>query len=569
MLFYLTKSIDFRYDFNGTQDFSIPYPTLNATTSTDHKGQSILIGVEVHSLNIVQNLDAINISAVHTKIPRKPRQQYYILCEEPMLEPADEKFTKVFDHFWKKYVLNVAIIYWNQTVTGVTFTPFKIPKLIFIQGDELKNIKKVFKMKTNDLNGYPLNVTIFYDESRARFNQKNVTDINALAGPDGLLGHLIVKRMNATLRMTVPEDNQEIGELFENGTASGCLGALMSGVADIGFNIRFYRLNQFEGRVEATIVNGRDDICFLVPRKGKQTDIANIFRPFDQYAWLAIVLSIPCYAAIFYLFLWQDKRKRSVLYYFMQFFAYALQQQITFFTRSKIQQFLLGIWILSVLMISSMYQSKLSGTLIIPKDAPNYETFEQLAKSDLKILSFERYNRQIAEFLRDEKYQGAYESLIQNLVNVSLIEFYKRLDELNSSLGFINKYHINVYEKRKLMKDNEFFFHQMKKCPVPYLAVYGVRYGTPFKSRINFIIRQAQESGLIELWDRELEVKEQMTQAKLHNGHGICAFNLLHLQSAFFVYCMGCFLGMVSFICEHLWHFKTHKYFMRRSGPFN
>lgn len=538
-----------RYDFNGTKDFTIHHST------TWNSNNSIIIGIELHSLNIVRNLDTLNISAVQSKVPRKARIFHFIFCEEPLLDPADERLSTLFDEFWNRYVLNVVIVYWNRTLTAVTFTPFKQPKLIYIQGDELKKLKKIFKATAQNLYGYPLNVTIFHDSSRARFDQNNTDNVKALDGTDGLLGRLIVEQMNATLNMTVPEDGQEIGELFPNGSASGCLAALMSGAADIGFNIRFYRLTQFEGKVEATTVNGRDDICFLVPRKGKSTDIANIFRPFEYQAWIAIITSVPCYALAFYVFVLRDKRRRSLVHYFLQFFAYTLQQQVNFLIRNKIQRFLICIWIFSALLISSMYQGKLSGTLIIPKDAPNYDTFEQLAKSDLQILSLERYNRQISQFFRDEKYNGAYEPIIKRLVNVSLDELYKKMEEMNSTLGFANKYHINIHSKRLLWKNSESFYHQVSRCPIPYLAVYGVRYGTPFKSRINFIIRQAQESGLIEFWDRSLKVSEQIKQAKLHNGHGNIAFNLSHLQSAFFVYCIGCLAGLISFIFEISWKF--------------
>lgn len=63
---------------------------------------------------------------------------------------------------------------------------------------------------------------------------------------------------------------------------------------------------------------------------------------------------------------------------------------------------------MSVFLLSSMYQGKMSGSLIIPKDQPDISDIEQLANSDLKIMSFSRYNRQIIEFFSDPKYDGIY-----------------------------------------------------------------------------------------------------------------------------------------------------------------
>lgn len=487
-------------------------------------------------------------------VPQKDRKYDFILCEEPIFKSADAPIAEIFKDLWKSNSINAVIVYWNRTVTAVTYTPFQNQKLIFIQGNELNNIKSIMEKRVNNLFGHSLKVTAFFDESRFRFDPNNINNVTGLDGTDGLLGRLFLEKMNATLNMSIPKDNQEIGELYPNGSSSGCLGALVYGEADIGFNIRFYRLNQFEGKVEATFANGRDDICFLVPRHGKSTDIANIFRPFSFELWIAIVIVVLCYPIVFYLFTIRDKHRRSFFHNALQFIAYVLQQPASFNIKNNIRTFLVCIWMFSGLYISYMYQGKLSGTLIIPKDAPNFNTFEQLATSDLTFYSLERYNRQIAQFFRAERYEGKIEPIIKRMVNVSLKQLYEKIRELNSSLAFANKYHINIHMKRKLTKNSDIFYHQVEKCPIPYMAVYGMGYGSIYKGRINSILRRAQESGFMEFWDRDLKMKEQITQSKLHGGHGNVAFTLEHLQTAFYVYCLGLIAALVAFIFEHCWN---------------
>lgn len=502
----------------------------------------------------------MNSTWIHGRLPRKPRTKYFIVCEEEILSSAENELTQIFSDIWKKQVLNSVIIYWNRTLSAVTFTPFPEMKLIFVPKTELHNQKRIFEDKTRNLFGHPFRVTAFYDSSRARFDQNNPNDLSNLDGADGLLLQLIVDKMNATLQMSEPADGLEIGELFPNNTATGCLADLISGSYDMGLNIRFYRLNHFEGKIEATRSNGRDDICFLVPRKGKAADIANIFRPFHKYTWISLVASVPCYVLTFYLLVIRQNNRRSFQYHFFQFYSYLIQQPTTFTPRSRRQRILIGFWLIGVLLLSFMYQGKLSGTLIIPKDQPEIDNIEELAKSDLKIISFSRYNRQIKEFFSDPKYNDVYKPLFQKLINCTIDEFYDSIAKLDPTYGFANKYHINGHLRNVYTETSSIFFHQIKQCPVPYLGVYGIRYGTPYKSRLNFIIHQSQESGLINKWEQKNKLKEKKTQAKLHSGHGNIPFSLLHLQTAFYVYFLGCMTSFTAFLSETIFnYFKTRR----------
>lgn len=519
-----------------------------------------MIGIQVYNLNIVQNLDNVDLSWIEERTPRKSRTRHFILCEEELLRPVNDQLEQIFSQVWEKRVLNVLIVYWNRTLNAVTFTPFPEMRLIFIPTAELYNRELLFLDRTKNLYGHSFKVTAFYDASRARFNQNNTNDMQRLDGADGFLVRLIIDKMNATLYMSEPEDGLEIGELFPNKTATGCLAALMSGEYDMGLNVRFYRLNHFEGKVEATVVTGRDDICFLVPRKGIAADIANIFRPFRKYTWISLVVALPSYVLVFCLLLIRQRNMRSFQYHFIQFYAYMMQQPATFRPKSRRQRILIGFWLISVLMLSLVYQSKLSGTLIIPKDQSDINNIAELANSNLKIMSFSRYNRQIIEFFNDSKYNGVFKPLFSKLINCTIDEMYDSISTLNPEYGYANKKHINMHLRRVHTQGSSIFYHQIQQCPVPYLAVYGIRYGTPYNERINFIIRQAQEAGLMDKWESIDKMKEKKTQAKLHSGHGNIPFSLLHLQTAFYVYCLGCAIAATAFLFESVLNrYKTGK----------
>lgn len=197
-------------------------------------------------MNIVRNLETLNLTWIEKRLPRKPRTKFIILLEEELSSPATNELERVFAEIWDKQVLNALIVYWNETLNAVTFRPFPELSLDFIQGSQLHNHSRLFYDKARNLFGAPLKIIAFYDDSRARFDRNNTNDLSALQGTDGLLGRLIVEKMNASLELSEPEDGMEIGELFPNKTATGCLAALMSGKYDmVGYIIFSILFNNF------------------------------------------------------------------------------------------------------------------------------------------------------------------------------------------------------------------------------------------------------------------------------------------------------------------------------------
>lgn len=100
---------------------------------------------------------------------------------------------------------------------------------------------------------------------------------------------------------------------------------------------------------------------------------------------------------------------------------------------------------------------------------------------------------------------------------------------------------------------------QVKSCPIPFLGVYGIQYGTPYKTQINFIIRQAQEGGIIEKWERANRISEQKSQVSADGDGGLVRFSLVHLQTAFYLLFLGCTISILAFCGEHIYHRRAIK----------
>lgn len=64
---------------------------------------------------------------------------------------------------------------------------------------------------------------------------------------------------------------------------------------------------------------------------------------------------------------------------------------------------------------------------------------------------------------------------------------------------------------------------------------------------------------MLEFWERVNTVSEQKTQARLHSGNTLVPFSLLHLQTAFYVYVIGCVTAITAFLLETAFRYYVMK----------
>lgn len=538
------------YRFNAnTTHFTYLYPR--------YKGLDL--SVKLFILEIAHDFSTLNMNIVKKNVQSKNRIHYIMLLESEQFERESLRveLNQVFDNFWLKEILNVLVIYYSSNDLHVSsYNPFGSSvnsKEIFYNSMEV-NHEILFREKTSNLNGYRLKATVFYDETRATFDRNDLSDVTKLDGADGLLTALFLEFMNATVVLMLPPDGHEIGEFLPNGSSTGCLGQLVRGEADFGTNVRFYRQNQFIGSVEASLTNGRDDICILVPRPGKETDIGNIFRAFKYRTWICVAVAIPTFTITYWLIYrivpHQHHQRQNLVTIFFRFVGWNLSQSSEVIPSHWLKKFLIAIWIFYSLLIISLYQGKLSGNLIIPKDKADINSIEELEYSSFEIIAFARYNRQIRDFLNETRHNGTFNRLKKTLHDVSQTFFFDKIKNHSRNFAFANKHHINAHLRRTNRENGEVVYNEMKQCPVPYVTVYGLRYGMPYKGRMDYILRTAQEGGLIEKWDRVNSIQEKISSSKIQGGQQVIAFTLSHLQTSFFIYFIGIGVSLLTFAAE-------------------
>lgn len=500
------------------------------------------------SINIMQSPQHANLSYVKHRFPDKHRSHFVILFENYQESDA-AAIVNVFGQFWEREVLNVLFIYWSFNLHIVSYTPFGDNYLIHHSENDI-SVANLFPDKARDMNGHPIRISLFFEESRAIFNKSfENNQLDKMAGTDGLLTQLMVRRMNATLVLVQPNDGADIGEFLPGGGTTGSLAQIVNDVVDVSFNTRFLRIAQFRRLVEPTVTNGRDDICILVPKAGYASNVGNLFRSFTVPLWISTILAVPFFIVVYKVF--GIGHKGDTIYSLndvvFNVIAWTFQQSCSRFPQRWVIRILIGTWALYAMLITSSYSGNLTSNLLFHRMLPDINSFKQLDQSNYPLVTYSRYTDLIQIFLN----QTNYRRLKKRVKAVTQTEFLDLIDKNDVRYAYANKYHINFKLWNTRLIDGKQIFFSMSECPVPYVVIYGMRYGNPYKRRINFILRQAQEAGFIDFWDNK-DRKKISGKVSLHSGGSasLVPLSVLHLQSAFYVFFMGLGLSTVCFAIE-------------------
>lgn len=504
------------------------------------------IGIELFSLNILRNPRELNLSYIKKKMKNKEFTRYAIVFTDKLsLASSKIELKGIFAEFWERGVLNVIIVFWTNELNVFTYTPFDESFLVSLNVSEFQP-DLLFYDKTKNLNGDELKVGMFYEPQRAKILQTDNTI--KLQGIDGRFTKMVMKSMNATLKLIEPMDEANLGELFPNGSTSGVFAQFQNGIIDMSFNARFFRMKHFRDIIEPTLTIGRDDLCILVPRSGISLNLDNIFDVFELTIWILIIASLPIYAFVFYLYDRKNQSFRkpiSFIHALLRLFGWNLNQPYMQSPKSILAKFMLGIWITYSALITNFYNSNLTSYLMVKPPLSDITTLQQLAQSNLQILTLQKYTNLINEFLN-----SSYPNLLGRCQSVDTLELYTHIVSRDKSYAYAHKEHVLRYALRKGRLFDT--FSQMHECAVPFIDVYALRLGSPYKGRVNWILSQAQETGIIDHW---LEIglhRQKMNQAHRQKSQGDqhVPISISHLQSTFYILLLGCVASFLVFLCE-------------------
>lgn len=507
------------------------------------------IGIDLYSLYIVRSPSDLNLSYVKKKMKNKEYIRYAIVFTEKITSNSYRNdLSEIFDEFWQRQVLNVIIIFWTSKLNCFTYTPFGERYLIPLNVNWTQP-DRLFYEKTRNLEGYTLRLGMFFEPQRASISE--VDGKFVMKGIDGGLAQMIINAMNATLQLVRPVDNAKLGEIFSNKTSSGIIALFENETIDMSFNARFYRMQHFRGIIEPTITLGRDDLCILVPRTGISLNLDNIFDAFEMPVWTLVIIALPIYAIFLHIYhgKWRGYRKSySLSHTFLRLFGWNLNQPYMRSPRTAFIKIMIGLWIMYSAVITNWYNSNLTSYLMVKPRLPDITTLEQLEQSNYHILTLKKYADVMNEFLINLK---GHQNLLGRVHAVNEQNgLFNYISDKNTMYAYAHKEHILRFI---LNKDHLYeTFAEMKECAVPFVNVYALSYGSPYKGRVNWLLSQSIDCGITDHWldirshiDKLNQVRHQKSASEQH-----VAISISHLQSAFYILLFGCIVSFLVFIFE-------------------
>lgn len=500
-------------------------------------------------------------------MPNKEYARYVILLEEK-LEPKPKirrEFEAIFMEFWRKNVLNVIIIFWMTQLNVMTYNPFGKQFLIEINPKETRS-GHLFYDKVRNMFGHPLRVGLFSEPMKAEiyYTEQSTDSSVKIIGADGSFTKLVIKKMNATLKLIQPMDQADLGELFPNGSSNGIFALLQNESIDVGFNARFFRYQQFRHKIETTATIGRDDLCIIVPRSGIASNLDNLFDSFERPIWILIIIASPLYSLIFHYYLIKRRPKetefsRSFIETYVRFFGWNFNQPSRYIPKASNAKILLILWIVYSAVITNWYSSTITSFLMVKQQLPDIKTLSQLEKSNLHILTIQRYVNTIYGCLNSSH---EYSGLLDRVHAIEHADIFQRIWNRDKNFAFAHKEHVNNFLLRKRTTWED--FAQMTECPVPFLNIYALPFGSPFKGYINWILMRAKDSGLFIFWNDIRDHNDNIhTHKALHNSQSDShePINVYHLQTAFYIWGAGCLTSFCIFCIENLWKLNVFTIF--------
>lgn len=385
----------------------------------------------------------------------------------------------------------------------LTYTPFD--NAVICLPPETYRLVDLYFDKARDFMGQPLRVSLFPEQVRVIFDRKGNL------GTDYFIAELLASKLNASLIVLRPTDNEEYGNPTSATNASGSLGQVQREEVDISLNSRFLRLDLFYNNniVEPTVSIGRDDMCVLVPRSEYKPLIYKLWQSLEISVWSVILFITVPYALLVHHvskmrrpqhddMTGADKQRITTLDIVRPF----LNQSLRRLPKVPSLRILIIVWIMYCFLINNILQSCLTSSLTVRRRGGDVDTITQLSDEPYRIVAATDYARLITRYFNQS---GSNQTrLTDKLWPMPWTDYNNYIDASDTRYAYANKYHMTTYYANMRLANGRPMFHAMHECLVPFLGCYIVPFGSPLLSRFNDIISWTEQAGIFVHWERTM-----------------------------------------------------------------
>lgn len=315
-----------------------------------------------------------------------------------ILNGEASEIAEIFNLFWKIQIYNVFALYQSKdgTVRAESFDVFKfkkchqpVPVLVnkFVNG-KFSNHFQLYNRNMKNLHGCPIRVSLS-SSSRPFVNlEKAENGSTKFSGEDIRLLETLAETLN--FKVEVKFVGHE-GYIFENGSASGPLKALLDGEVDFSISNWWLKMNRFKF-FDFSSSYASEHIVFIIPPSRAYTSLENLVYPFTAALWASILICFSIGFFVIFVVSHQSKYLQSFVFgigvaqpYLNMFAAFIGSSQPKTPTQN-FSRFLLMNFLICSLVLRTVYQGSSYEFLQSNRHQTEIQSIGEMIDKDFKFI---------------------------------------------------------------------------------------------------------------------------------------------------------------------------------------
>ncbi|XP_037823158.1 uncharacterized protein LOC119611583 [Lucilia sericata] len=411
---------------------------------------------------------------------------------------------RFFEKVWFKNILNAVAAVMNLQEI-YTFEPFTS------QGFRLKILYEApyFYDKLRNFHHFELRISMFKDSVRALPLEGHIK--HGYKRVDGWVARTLVERLNASARYIEPTDRETYGALL-NGTFTGSLKDIHSGLTHIGFNFR-YTLDHVKPHIEELYPYKKRLLYLVVPAAEMRPEYLIFANAFTYSLWRLLLINFLLILVIFIILQklverlpnhnLENSPKHWRWYEIVEMFIKTqLGEPVEEFSRiSSLRQFLIT-WILFSYVLTSVYFAKLESSFVQPIYEPELDNLKDLCQLKVPIYAFDVVFQAIKVSLEPKYFDIINKNGVRVPRNISADDFSLALVKKHKNVAII--LHGELAKEVVAHSYNDETkrpsFHIVKEYLRSLTSSYVLTKGSPFIYKFQTIVSSFYEYGFINHW---------------------------------------------------------------------
>ncbi|XP_058129904.1 uncharacterized protein LOC131284269 [Anopheles ziemanni] len=433
----------------------------------------------------------------------------------------------------------------------------------------------LFPNKRTDLRGRFLRLAIFNyepytiwkeadgpEEANAYYEHRRSLSI------DGTEAQLFIEfcaKLNCSLEISLDEEG-EWGQIFDNRTGDGIIGALVERRADVGVGALYSWYHEFRFLSLSKPIS-RTGVTCIAPKPLPLSSWMTPILPFTLVLWLAVLGSFlvaivfdVLFSFVTHKFTPSESGRVDICESVMAVMSiFILQAVLLRFNKNPFvsQMILIGSFLLVGLMVGNAYSGGLSSVMTVPRYEKSIDTVQELADRNLRwgsthdawIFSIQLATQPTIVKLLNNFFTAPKEVLHRNAIERNMAYSIERLP--------YGHYAIGEYITERVSPDFEIMLEDIywENCVAMATKTW------PLMNELDELTLVIFQSGMQRFWENKVvskfadnKVQHAISTSRHFDNPGPIALQPSHLLGAFLLLAFGLGLGLVGFACELLWH---------------